>query len=132
MRSFLVLAALALAGLGLAQLTRPAQATLPPRETAAEVDMPKSDASFELLLSAPAESVTLDFGGISFRRENTASPLAGRVGISGDHPLVSLKVVWADTSPGHRFAQLRLDRPGRDSIEHVFSAPGDIDDIWEP
>ena len=25
-----------------------------------------------------------------------------------------------------------IDRPGKETLEHVFSAPGDIDDLWEP
>jgi hypothetical protein len=132
MRTLLVLAALVLAGLGLSRLTRPVPVAAAPPETVEQVAPPVRDASFELLLSAPAKSVALDAGGAPFVRENPAAPLAGRIEISGDRPLVSLKIVWADSSPGHRFAKLRLDRPGKDGIEHVFSAPGDIDDIWEP
>jgi hypothetical protein len=132
MRTLLVLAALVVAGLGLARLTRPAPIAATPTPPVEESAPPVSDASFELLLSAPAKSVALDAGGPPFVRENPAAPLTGRIAISGDTPLVSLKVVWADSSPGHRFAKLRIDRPGRDGIEHVFSAPGDIDDIWEP
>jgi hypothetical protein len=41
-------------------------------------------------------------------------------------------VEWTDTTAGHRFAKLRLEVPGQDTREHVFSAPGDIDDLWEP
>lgn len=132
MRTLFVLAALVLAGLGLSRLTRPTPLATAPPPSAEQNAAPTRDASFELLLSAPAKSVALDAGGTSFNRENPAGPLAGRIEVSGEHPLVSLKVIWADTSPGHRFAKLRLDRPGRDGIEHVFSAPGDIDDIWEP
>lgn len=131
MRTLLVLAALLVAGLGLSRLIRPAPLAVAPPPVE-EVAPPASDASFELLLSAPVKSVALDVGGAPFVRENPAGPLTGRISISGDTPLVSLKVVWADSSPGHRFAKLRLDRPGKDGIEHVFSAPGDIDDIWEP
>ncbi|TAE74278.1 MAG: hypothetical protein EAZ84_11355 [Verrucomicrobia bacterium] len=133
LRTLLIFGALLLAGLGLFRLTTPTKPTSPSQAVPTQkLPPPPSSATFELILSATAKSVTLDFDGISFTRENTASPLEGRVGIPGDHPLVSLKVIWADTSPGHRFAKLRLDRSGRDSIEHVFSAPGDIDDIWEP
>ena len=46
--------------------------------------------------------------------------------------MISLRIRWADTSPGHRFAKLRLEVPGKDTLEHVFTAPGDLDDIWEP
>jgi hypothetical protein len=132
MRTLLVLAALALAGLGLARLTRPAPVAAVPPPPAEESAPPVSDASFELLLSAPAKSVALDAGGPSFIREHPGASLTGRIAISGAAPLISLKVVWADASPGHRFAKLRLDRPGRDTLEHVFSAAGDLDDIWEP
>lgn len=132
MRTLLVLVALLLAGLTLSRLTRPAPATSASPDPVEKVTPSSRDASFELLLSAPAKSVMIDAGGSPSVHENPTGPLTGRLELSGDHPLISLKVVWADASPGHRFAKLRIDRPGRDGIEHVFSAPGEIDDIWEP
>ncbi len=91
-----------------------------------------SPATFELLLSAAAKSVSLEAGGPAFVRESPTGPLTGTLEIPGEHPVIFLKVEWADTSPGHRFAKLRIDRPGKETLEHVFSAPGDIDDLWEP
>ncbi len=135
LRTLLVLAALLLAGLGLHRLTAP-----PPEARAVIQDAPSSGqtvialpgATFELLLSAGAKSVTLDAGGAPFTHRDVAGPLAGTLEIAGEAPVVSLRVEWADRAPGHRFAQLRLDRPGKETLEHVFSAPGDLDDIWEP
>lgn len=133
LRTLAVLVALLLAAAGLFRLTapaRPAPTTAPaPVEPAPAAP---AAASFELLLSATAKSVHLDAGGPAIVRENSAGPLAGHLELAGAAPLISLQVRWADTAPGHRFARLRLDRPGQDSIDHVFSAPGDIDDIWEP
>lgn len=134
LRTLVVLAVLLLAGYGLARLTgstarRPAVSDSPDPRTASS---PASTATFELLLSAAAKSVSLDAGGSPFLREGPAGPLAGTLEIAGEHPVISLKIEWAETTPGHRFAKLRLDRRGEESLEHVFSAPGDIDDIWEP
>ena len=89
-------------------------------------------ATFEILLSAAAKSVSLEAGGPAVVQESPAGPLTGTFEIHGEQPVIFLKVVWADTPPGHRFAKLRIDRPGEETLEHVFSAPGDIDDLWEP
>jgi hypothetical protein len=133
LRTLVVLAALLLAAAGLFRLTapaRPAPAAAP--DPTGQSPATPATATFELLLSATAASIALDAGGPAIVHQNTAEPLSGRLELVGAAPLISLKIQWADTAPGHRFARLRLDRPGQDSIEHVFSAPGDIDDIWEP
>jgi hypothetical protein len=134
LRTLAVLVALLLAAAGLFRLTAPVRPapTVGPAAPVEPTPATAAAATFELLLSATAKSVRLDAGGPAIVRENSAEPLAGRLEFAGAAPLISLQVIWADTAPGHRFARLRLDRPGQDSIDHVFSAPGDIDDIWEP
>ena len=132
LRTLIVAAVLLLAGLGLARLTgrekpRPAQA--PPQ---ASTTIAAKTASFELILSAQAAGISLDAGGKLITAADTATPLSGLLEIPGEHPVISLRIRWADNSPGHRFAKLRLDIAGKETLEHVFSAPGDIDDIWEP
>jgi hypothetical protein len=133
-RTLVVLAVLVLAGFGLARLTGPSAAAPVPVD-AAPTAMPSpstAPATFELLLSAAAKSVSLEAGGPAFVRESPTGPIAGILEIPDEAPVIFLKVNWADTTPGHRFAKLRIDRPGEETLEHVFSAPGDIDDIWEP
>lgn len=132
LRTLIVLAVLVLAGLGLARLTAP---PTPAPVVAKPIAVPApqaSPATFELLLSAAAKSVSLEAGGPALLQESPAGPLTGTLEIHGEQPVIFLKVEWADSSPGHRFAKLRIDRPGKETLEHVFSAPGDIDDLWEP
>lgn len=132
LRTLVVLAVLLLAGLGLARLTAP---TTPDPVLVDQKPSPAAEvspATFELLLSATAKSVSLEAGGPALVHENPAGPLTGTLEVMGEHPVIFLKVQWADSSPGHRFAKLRIDRPGEETLEHVFSAPGDIDDLWEP
>ncbi|MCW1883582.1 hypothetical protein OKA04_02510 [Luteolibacter flavescens] len=134
MRTLAVLVALLLAGIALARLTAPApvQATAPsPEETPAATEALPS-AAFELLLSGTAKRVSLAAGGDTADFENTAGPLTGKLGLGSDKPTIFLEVEWADAAAGHRFAKLRLEVPGEETREHVFSAAADIDDIWEP
>ena len=132
LRTLVVLAVLLLAGFGLARLTRPSTPD-PVAVDPAAVPAPEvSAATFELLLSTAAKSISLEAGGPAFVRESSDGPLTGTLEIPDAQPVVFLKVEWADTTPGHRFAKLRIDRPGQPTLEHVFSAPGDIDDLWEP
>lgn len=132
LRTLVVFAVLLLAGLGLARLTAP---STPKPVVVDQKPSPAAEAStatFELLLSATAKSVSLEAGGPAFLRESPAGPLTGTLEVVGEQPVIFLKVEWADTTPGHRFAKLRIDRSGKETLEHVFSAPGDIDDLWEP
>ena len=133
LRTLAVLAVLLLAGIGLARLTAPAtpQVTTPPPVENPERSKTTS-AAFELLLSGTAKRVTLEAGGEPLSFENTADPLTGKLGLASDRPTIFLKVEWAESTAGHRFAKLRLEIPGQETREHVFSAPGDIDDLWEP
>jgi hypothetical protein len=121
-----------LAGLGLARLTAPSTPKPVVEDQKPSAAAEASTATFELLLSASAKSVSLEAGGPAFLRESPAAPLTGTLEVVGEHPVIFLKVEWADSNPGHRFAKLRIDRSGKETLEHVFSAPGDIDDLWEP
>jgi hypothetical protein len=132
LRTLVVLAVLLLAGFGLARLTGHSSPDPVVVDQSATPVAETSPTTFELLLSAAAKSVSLDAGGPAFVRESPAAPLTGTLEVQGEHPVIFLKVEWADTPPGHRFAKLRIDRPGEETLEHVFSAPGDIDDLWEP
>ncbi len=132
LRTLVVLAVLMLAGLDLARLTAPSTPKPVVEDQKPSAAAEASTATFELLLSASAKSVSLEAGGPAFVRESPAAPLTGTLEVVGEHPVIFLKVEWADSNPGHRFAKLRIDRSGKETLEHVFSAPGDIDDLWEP
>lgn len=127
-----MLAVLLLAGFGLARLTAPSTPKPVVVDQKPSPVVKASTATFELLLSATAKSVSLEAGGPAVVRERPAAPLTGTLEVQGEQPVIFLKVEWADTTPGHRFAKLRIDRSGKETLEHVFSAPGDIDDLWEP
>lgn len=127
-----MLVVLLLAGFGLARLTghsAPKPVVVDQKPSPAEE---ASTATFELLLSAAAKSVSLDAGGTALVQESPPATFSGTLEVAGEQPVIFLKVEWADGSAGHRFAKLRIDRPGEETLEHVFSAPGDIDDLWEP
>jgi hypothetical protein len=83
---------------------------------------------YRLLLSAPAESVTIDTGVVSL-----ANQLSGTLELDPANPRVGLIVQWKNpAAPGeHRFAKLTLEPPGQTTLTHVFDADGDIDDIFE-
>lgn len=133
-RTLLVLVALLIAGLALARVTAhrdptPAPATPGPPPEAAE----KVTARYELLLSAAAADGVVELGGRKHPFGDTSGPLNGSVELPDLHAPVFLTVRWAPSAEaGHRFARLRLEIPGRETLEHVFTSPGDIDDLWEP
>ena len=133
MRTLIVLAALLVTGLGLARLTAP---MAPPadvvEEPATTPDGGKiPEIHYELVLSAEAESISLGGCMGAIREGKTMGPVTGVFTASGDDArTVLVNIRWADQSPGHRFAKLRLEIPGKPTLEHVFDAPGDIDDVW--
>jgi len=128
-RTLMVLAALCLTGLGLARLLNTPPAVKPVAHVEKGEEEPTAKVPFELILSAQAAELHLDAGGVEVVGRNTAEPLAGTLELKDR--AVTLRVRWADASPGHRFAKLRLDLPGKETLEHVFTAPGDIEDVWE-
>jgi hypothetical protein len=134
MRTLVVLVALLFAGLGLSRLTGRAEMPAVPEPVAKDPEpqeIATRTASFELTLSAAAARVKLHAGGEPLEFQDTAGPLGGRLNLAGD--AVFLEIEWADgAAPGHRFARLRLEESGRETREHVFSAAGNIDDLWEP
>ena len=127
LRTLAVLVFLALTGLALARLTREGEKPVAaiPSSDAGSTPAVAFTGHYRLILSAPASSIMLQGA------DRVQSGLEGSVTLEPGNPLVSLKIVWATTEPGHRFAKLVLDLPGRESLVHVFEAPGDIDDLWE-
>jgi len=134
LRTLIVLAALLVTGLALGRLTAPRPHQTTPEQVGATPETPAAvkQATYELILSGTAKEVSLGGGGVPATVANSAGPLAGSLEISGELPVITLSVKWAEQAPGHRFAKLRLEIPGKPTLEHVFDAAGDIDDIWEP
>lgn len=131
LRTFLLLLVLIGTGLWIVRVTRARDLTPP---TTAPAEETRSDTAarsipYRLTLSAPAEHVevgTLD-------GTTTRSALLGELEVSSEAPVLTLLVRWRDGAETdvHRFAKLTLEIPGRETIEHVFDATGDIDDVWE-
>lgn len=134
LRTLIVLAALLVTGLALARLTaeRPRETELEEVDASPETPATVKKATYELILSGTAKEVSLGGGAAPTTATNSTGPLTGSLEISGEMPVISLNVKWAEQAPGHRFAKLRLEIPGKPTLEHVFDAAGDIDDIWEP
>lgn len=87
---------------------------------------------FHLLLSAQADAVEIDTGRV-IRPSAEHSVISGLLELDSKNPQLGLVVRWKNTTTTgeHRFAKLTLERPGQDTIVHVFDADGDIDDILE-
>lgn len=127
-RTLLVLAVLALTGLGLAKLTgvtapkpAPSHATPPPSATEAT----RIAAHYRLQLSAAASALELSVGEQIYREQE------GTFRYDPDQPAVFLKITWKESGEAHRFAKLTVEIPGKPTQSHVFEAPGDLDDVWE-
>jgi len=131
---FLVLCVLGLGGLVLRHLTQaPVEShqTAPPSVAAAAAGNVATRVT--VLLSAQAKRVeltTLDGTVLIAKQpqetlfnENLELPL----GTSG----MLLRVVWSDGTSGHRFAKVVLEPRRLPTLEHVFDARGDLDDLWE-
>ncbi len=133
LRTLIVLAALLATIVGLMRLTSsPVQAVVAPVEAPKTVRAAQEirKIPFELTLSAKAESVSVTGCIGLFGSKESAEPLTGVITVGDEIPGIYVKVHWADSSPGHRFAKLRLEIPGKPTLEHVFDAAGDIDDFW--
>ncbi|WP_265593930.1 hypothetical protein [Haloferula sp. BvORR071] len=131
LRTLIVLAALLATGLALGKLTKSHApvAPLPVKTEEPPAAKATKKATYELVLSGVAKEVAINDQPVVV---SEAGPLAGRLEITGEQPVVALRVTWADQAAGHRFAKLRLEIPGKPTLEHVFDSSGDIDDIWEP
>lgn len=137
LRTLIVLAALLVTGVGLMRLTAPAAASVP-AENPEPVAGPSGKEArvikvpFELTLSAEAESISLGGCMGAVNEGKTSGPVSGTfVTAEDEFRTILVNIRWGkDQSRGHRFAKLRLEPPGKPTLERVFDAPGDIDDIW--
>lgn len=131
-RSILMAVVLALAALGIRNLTKSrTEAVVESGATIAEASH-RVDTPFFLTLSAPASEVLLEAGEEAVRLTPTAQQLSGRIPLTAGHPTLFLTVRWLDESTQPRFAKLRLEPEGLSTQERTFDAIGEISDVWEP
>jgi hypothetical protein len=134
MNFLLVLGVLGLGGLVLARVTQvPSEAP----QVAARRQPPAAAASIptrvEVLLSAPAASIEIaSLDGVVLCARQPQEP---RMVTSLDLPAglrgLRVRVAWKDAPGGHRFAKVVLEPQRLPTVEHVFDAGGDLDDVWE-
>lgn len=131
-RFIVLVVALTATGLALQRVTA-VKAVAQPEIPVASIEKPAAVAvPFHLLLSAPADTVEIDTGSV-IRPSAEHSVISGQLELDAKNPRLGLIVRWknAATTGEHRFAKLTLERPGQDTLVHVFDADGDIDDFLE-
>jgi hypothetical protein len=132
-RTLLLCLGLALAAVGVNQLTRRESATItPPVTHARSEEWTETLVPFEITLSAPAREVTVESAGKRISLDADSLVIGGELPVTDDHPAIFLTVRWADPSEHPRFAKLRIEPPSQPTRSHTFDAIGDIDDVWEP
>lgn len=138
LRTFLILAALVLSGIGFARLTH--KGTEVPVGSVEEVTVKseKIPAKVFLTFSEPADSVQLESGDRSIMaglpgnlEKMTWREFSTEMAIEKNQPVIFLKVVWSQDSGNRRFAKLVVEAEGQETFTHVFDADGDIDDFVE-
>lgn len=118
-------------GAWIARVTRAGLSPIPPAEAIAENPNQESTTRipYRLVLSSAAEEIAV--GTLGGECEQTS--LRGQLTSDAADPVITLRVRWRDegTEGLRHFAKLILEIPGRETLEHVFDAAGDIDDVWE-
>lgn len=137
-RTFLILAALVLSGIGFARLTHKGSTVAggSVEEVTAESEM--IPAKVFLTFSEAAGSVQLNSGDRSIvaglpgnLEKMTWREFSTEMTIDKNEPVIFLNVVWSQDSGNRRFAKLVVEADGQETFTHVFDADGDIDDFVE-
>ena len=90
------------------------------------------DVPFSLTLSAAARKVEiLDGAGETLWQKEEDTKVRVQGSLTQLPETLVLRVSWMDPSAPRFFAKMVIDPPGRDSLTHVFDAPGEMDDLWE-
>lgn len=130
LRTVLLLLVLAGTGWWIARVTRAGPAPAPlPAAAVGTADAAALRIPYRLTVSAPVAAIevaTLDGGG-------AGTTLEGVITSTATDPVIAIRVRWSEAPAAsvRRFAKMVLEIPGRDTLEHVFDAEGDIDDVWE-
>ena len=137
-RTFLILAALVVSGIGFARLTQEKTEATGPQGV--EVPAPSEEISARVFLtfSEAAGSVRLNSGNRSImaglpgnEAKMTWREFSTEMTIEKNEPVIFLNVVWSQDSGNRRFAKLVVEAEGEETFTHVFDADGDIDDFVE-
>lgn len=92
----------------------------------------EGDVPFSLTLSASARKVEiLDVAGEMLWQKQDENLVRVQGSLARLPETLVLRVSWKDPSAPRFFAKMVIDPPGRDSLTHVFDAPGELDDLWE-
>ena len=139
LRTFLILAALVLSGIGFARLTHKGTAATGMQRVEVSTTGEEITAKVFLTFSETAGSVHLNSGseGILLPDSPGNEPnmtwreFSSEITIDKKDPVIYLKVVWSQASGNRRFAKLVVEAEGKETFTHVFDADGDIDDFVE-
>lgn len=103
---------------------------VPPDDEAQVVEL--CEVPFSLTFSAAARKVEiLDEAGEMLWQKQEGNLVRAEGSLTQLPETLVLRVSWVDPSAPRFFAKMVIDPPGRDSLTHVFDAPGEMDDLWE-
>lgn len=138
LRTFLILVALVVSGIGFARLTHKGTTVTAGSVEEVTAKSEKISAKVFLTFSEAAGSVQLNSGDRSIMaglpgnlEKMTWREFFTEITIEKKEPVIYLNVVWSQVSGNRRFAKLVVEAEGRETFTHVFDADGDIDDFVE-
>ncbi len=138
LRTFLILAALVVSGIGFARLTQKGTTFTSEPGEEISVTSEKISAKVFLTFSEAASSVQLNSGELSIMaglpgnvEKLTWREFSTEITIEKKHPVIFLNVVWSQDSGNRRFVKLVVEAEGQETFTRVFDADGDINDFVE-
>ena len=137
MRTFLILAALVVSGIGFARLTQKGVAVGGGQgaEIAHLSENKRIPARINLSLSRPVGHLEIMIGEEKVGLTRTEQwDFVGTASIDFSNPIMTLKTLTSDpkkTGVARMFAKLVVEADGQETFTHVFDADGDIDDFVE-
>lgn len=134
LRTLLLAGGLLLAGAGILRLVSAPEPAARQAAATSTVPVATDRCPFQLVLSAPASSVRLTSrdGRTLFESAGGNAPQLGVLDLDPKDPAVGISVHWKEGTPGHRFARLTLEPPGRPTLIWYFDSTGDLEDFREP
>lgn len=137
-RTFLILAALVVSGIGFARLTHKetaatgkqgAKVTVTSEEIPAKVFLTFSEAAGFVYLESGEKGIGTGLPGSVEKK--TWREFSSEITIDKKEPLIFLNVIWSQDSGNRRFAKLVVEAEGEKTFTHIFDADGDINDFVE-
>ena len=137
LRTFLILAALVVSGIGFARLTQKGTAVTGGQgvEVPATSESELIPAKIHLSLSRPVGFLEIKIGEEKVGLTRVEQwDFVGTAAIDFSNPIVTLKTLPNDPKRrgvARMFAKLVVEAEGKETFTHVFDADGDIDDFVE-